>query len=74
MGIDRYFEARDKEWKYSSVQYKKRIKELEEVLLKAQEWFAQYPFNNAKFERETANELYDEISTVLSEIKGVKDD
>ena len=49
-----------------------RVLELERInqqLLEAldhvQEWFAQYPFNNAKFERETANELYDEITAAI---------
>jgi len=35
MGIDRYFEARDKEWKYSSIQYEKKIKKLISALIRA---------------------------------------
>ena len=47
----------------------RQLDKLREVCEAALEWFAQYPFNNAQFERQTANEMYDNLQAVLDEVE-----
>ena len=48
---------------------KAKNERLREACDAALEWFAQYPFNNAQFERQTANEMYDNLQAVLDEVE-----
>lgn len=50
-----------------SINYQARIKELEAVLQLALEWHANFPHGNEEFEKQTSNELYEQIKTILKE-------